>query len=120
MRYAPTLVHPNAARISAHFDIDPRNAARRRHISVLEVENGAQKKDAPSEGGVPKHIDTANVALAIPFLYRSTTTRLARVRACTPGAYMAAQRMAGRMNDPAYEACNRTRNVFVSPLLRSK
>ena len=55
-----------------------------------------------------------------PLLYRSTTTRLARVRACTPGAYMAAQRMAGRTNEPAYEACNRTRNVFVSPLLRSK
>ena len=54
------------------------------------------------------------------FLYRSTTTRPAQVRACTPGAYMAAQRMAGRMNDPAYEACNRTRNVFVSPLFRSK
>ena len=79
------------------------------------------KKTAPPLGRCRLRYGIRRVYRPIfPFLYRSTTTRLARVRACTPGAYMAAQRMAGRMNDPAYEACNRTRNVFVSPLFRSK
>ena len=79
------------------------------------------KKTAPPLGRCRLRYEIRRVYRPIfPFLYRSTTTRLARVRACTPGAYMAAQRMAGRTNDPAYEACNRTRNVFVSPLLRSK
>ena len=40
----------------------PRNAPRTGHISVLGVENGAQKKDAPQKEASPKHINIAHVA----------------------------------------------------------
>ena len=85
-----------------------------------ELKTGHKKRTPPPEGSVPKTHKYSSCRMSGSLSYRSTTTRPARVRACTLASYMAAQRMAGRTNEPAYEACKRTRNVFVSPLFRSK